>query len=178
MHTILPTIHESIPASCGYCGRENSERLLGCSGCGTPFEVPQPLNDSEPKRKSKALAIALALILGPWGLVYVGAWRTALVIFLIALPFRMAHAGVLLMIAIRIISVIWVLLELWEQDETPNARRDSARLLDEAARLESVDFSKAITAYEEIICLYPNTAASKEASSALLTLKGANRISH
>jgi hypothetical protein len=165
------TAYQSIPASCEYCGRENPERLLGCGGCGTPFDVPQPQSDLGPNRKSPGLAVALTLLFGPIGLVYVGAWQAGAVIFLIALPFKMAHAGVWVTIGVRIVSVFWALSELKKQDEAPNVRRDSARLLDKAAQLENVDFSKAILAYEEIIQLYPDTSASKEAARSIRTLK-------
>lgn len=55
--------------------------------------------------------------------------------------------------------------------DSPNPQRDAASLLDEAARLESVDFHKAISAYEEVIHQYPDTRASKEAASAVEVLK-------
>ena len=43
-------------------------------------------------------------------------------------------------------------------------RRDAARFLNAAARLESVDREKAIAAYRDIVRLYPNTTASREAA--------------
>ena len=75
------------------------------------------------------------------------------------------------MIASRIFCSVWAYNAVVEQETVLNPRRDSARLLDEAARLESVNFSEAITAYEKIIELYPNTRAGKQAERNIETLK-------
>jgi hypothetical protein len=91
---------------------------------------------------------------------------------LIAAPFIITHKGGLwLAIGGRLICAAWAYNAAVEQKDAPNLRRESARLLDEAARLESVDFSKAIAAYEEIVRLYPDTPASKQAARNIETLK-------
>src|SRR5262245_13051547 len=138
-------------AACDYCGRENPDRLPACTGCGTPLVSAPPPTDTESKGKSKELAVVLALFLGPLGLFYVGAWP-AFVMIVVGAPFILTRTGGLwITIGGRILCAVWAYCAVIEQDEAPNDRRDSARLLDEAARLESVDFSKAITAYKEIV---------------------------
>jgi hypothetical protein len=118
------------------------------------------------------LAVLLALIFGPLGLLYVRAWGTASVLVLITAPLVIMHKGGLwLTVGGRILCGALAYAMAAEQDETPNARRDSERLLDEAASLESLDRTKAIAAYEEIIRLYPNAVASKEAKRNIETLK-------
>jgi hypothetical protein len=167
------TTNEAVAAFCEYCGRQNPERLPTCKGCGTPLvSTPPPSSESEPKEKSKGLAIFLALIFGPLGLVYVGAWWPAFVMIAIGAPFILTHTGGLwLMIGSRIACAVWAYNALLEQDDAPNARRDSERLLDKGARLESVDRSKAIAAYEGIVRSYPDTAASREATRNIQILK-------
>ena len=159
-------------AACDYCGRENPDRLPACTGCGTPLVSAPPPTDIEPKGKSKGSAVALALLLGPLGLLYVRAWWPAFVMIVVAAPFIVTRTGGLwLTIGGRILCAVWAYYAVIEQDEAPNDRRDSARLLDEAARLESVDFSEAIAAYEEIVRRYPDSRASKQATDAIETLK-------
>jgi len=47
----------------------------------------------EVKGKSKLLAIILALIFGPLGLIHARAWITAFVMILIAVSFIITHTG-------------------------------------------------------------------------------------
>jgi hypothetical protein len=134
-------------------------------------EPPSP--DAQPKKKSKITAVLLALIFGPLGLLYVRAWWPAFVMILIGFPFIITrHGGLWLTIGSRIVAAIWAYHAVIELDEAPQPNRDSAALLNEAARLESVDRSKAIAAYEEIIRLYPDTSASSEAARNIQALQG------
>lgn len=164
---------ESPAESCGYCGRSNPNKLPACAECGTPLVSERPPAVSiGPARKSKAVAVCLSLIFGPLGLLYVRAWWPAFVMLVIGAPFILTHKGGLwLTIGGRIIAAVWAYCLAVEHDETPNADRDAVKLLDEAARLEGVDFSKAIAAYEEVVHLYPDTRASKQAANAIETLK-------
>ena len=52
----------------------------------------------------------------------------------------------------------------------PSRSDDAVQLLDRAARLESVDRTQAVAAYEEIIRLFPETRASDEARRNIQTL--------
>jgi hypothetical protein len=126
-----------------------------------------------PKGKSKTLAVLLALVFGPLGLIYVGAWRPALKLIAAGMPFVLLDKGGLwLTFGSRIIGAAWAYHKVIEQDTAPNIDRDSIRLLDEAARLENFDRAQAIAVYEEIIQQYPETSASKEAARNIETLKG------
>jgi len=164
--------NESAAESCDYCGRKNPDGLPACMGCGTPLVSSPPANDAKPAAKSKWLAICLTVIFGPLGLFYVRAWGVAFLVMLFGVPFLFIHkGGFWIMIASRIFCSVWAYNAVVEQETVLNPRRDSARLLDEAARLESVNFSEAITAYEKIIELYPNTRAGKQAERNIETLK-------
>jgi len=167
-----PITSQSAAASCDYCGRENPDRLLACTGCGTPLVSAPPPTQTEPQGKSKTVAVCLALIFGPLGLLYVKAWSPAFVMILITVPFTITRTGGLwLAIVSRIVCCIWAYHSVVQQTEASSAFRDSGRLLDEAARMESVDRSRAVVAYEEIVQLYPGTAAAKEAARNIQTLK-------
>ena len=160
------TNNEPIPATCDYCGRENTDRLTTCIGCGTP------LIQDDSKGKSKGVAFLLALLLPTIALFYIGAWKRALVIIFTALLLRFTiHGGLWFIVGVRIICVYWVYRAFAKQNEAPNADVDLSNLLDEAARLESVDRAKAIEAYEEIIRLHPDTSASWESARNIQTLK-------
>ena len=164
---------ESPAESCSYCGRANPNGLHACAECGTPLvSEPPPPASTEPARKSQAVAVCLSLIFGPLGLIYVGGWWQAFVMIVIGVPFILTHKGGLwLTIGGRIVAAAWAYSLVVEQDDAPNPQRDAGRLLDEAARLENIDFSKAIAAYEEVIRQYPDTRASEQAASAIATLK-------
>src|SRR5690242_4653746 len=151
---------QTAAASCSYCGRQNPDRLPTCPGCGTPL-VSEPYSpQTEPKTKSRVLAVCLALVFGPLGLFYVGAWQAAFIMMFIGAPFVLTHTGGLwLTIGSRILCATWAYCAAIEQARTPNTRRDSKRLLEEAARLENVDRSKAVAVCEQIIRLYPDTPA-------------------
>ena len=91
---------------------------------------------------------------------------------MVGVPFILTHKGGLwLTIGGRIIAAAWAYNLAVEQDDAPNPQRDAGRLLDEAAHLERVDFHKAMAAYEEVMRQYPGTRASKQAASAIETLK-------
>ncbi len=164
---------ESPAESCSYCGRATPNRLSVCVECGTPLvSEPPPPTSTQPAKKSKVVAVCLSLVFGPLGLIYVGAWWPAFVLLVIGVPFILTHKGGLwLTIGGRIVAAVWAYCLVLEHDESPNVNRDASRLLDKAARLESVDFSKAIAAYEEVVRLYPDTRASKQAANSIETLK-------
>jgi len=164
---------QSTTGTCAYCGHENLKESPACAGCGTPLvnDASSSIN-TNPKRKSKYLAVILALIFGPLGLLYVRAWWPAFIMMLIGASFLLTHTGgIWIPIGARIIAAAWAYAAVTEQAEDPNVSRDSARMLGEAAHLESVDISKSVAAYEEIIQLFPGTPASAEAARNIETLK-------
>lgn len=164
---------ESPRETCSYCGRANPDKLPACAECGTALvsELPAPASTG-PARKSKALAVFLSLIFGPLGLIYVGGWWQAFVMIVVGAPFILSHTGGLwLTIGGRLVAAAWAYSLVVEQDDAPNPQRDAGRLLDKASRLENVDFREAIAAYEEVMRQYPDTRASKQAASAIETLR-------
>ncbi len=163
------TLEEEPFASCSYCGRENPERLPACPGCGTSLVRTEAV----PKRKSKALAVLLALVFGPAGLFYVrAAWWCAVVVIVIGVVIRLLGMGGLwLSVVARIFCMIWIYRHLSELEEPIGGKQDPVSLLNRAAALESYDRAEAIAAYEEIIRLYPDTPASKESQQNIATLR-------
>lgn len=159
---------ESVAASCDYCGRENPDRLPRCPVCNTLLVVsPPPI----PKPKSKVLAVCLAFIFGPIGLLYVRAWGTMVVTILVGSLFYITRTRNLwVALIISVFCAFRAYYALADQDNLPNPELETSRLLDAAARLESVDRAKAVVAYEEIVRLYPDTSASREATRNIQTL--------
>jgi hypothetical protein len=163
---------KSIAESCGRCGLENREHLPICPHCGSSLSSGQSPADTKPKAKSKAVAICLALIFGPLGLLYVGAWMTAAVAIMVGSPFVfLRRGGLWLTFVSRIICASLAYRAVVEQDNASTVRRDTSRLLEAAARLESHDRAKAVAAYEEIVKSYPDTPASREAARNIQTLR-------
>jgi len=80
------------------------------------------------------------------------------------------HGGLWFIIVTRIVCVAWAHHALRKQRASARPATDAASLLEEAARLEDVDRSKAIAAYHEIVTLFPNTAAGREAARNIQTL--------
>lgn len=160
-------------ALCDYCGHENPERLPSCPNCGSSLVKATPALEDGPKRKSKAVAVFLALVLGPLGLFYVrAAWYYAVALILIGIILRVAQlSGLWLSVGVRIFCAIWVYRHLSELEEPLGGKRDPVSLLNRAASLESYDRGEAIAAYEEIIRLYPGTSASKESQRNVETLR-------
>jgi hypothetical protein len=160
---------------CSWCGKQNSQRLPSCAGCGTRLVAetePEPNLDESPKPKSRVLAICLTLLFGPLGLIYVQAWGTMIVMILVVAPFIITHRGGLwITLGARFVCAAFAYSLVKETSPEPNAARDATRLLTAAARLEGENREQAISAYEEIIRLYPNTRASKEAAGNIETLK-------
>jgi len=158
--------HESAAPSCDYCGHANPDRLIACQGCGHPLVSAELLGEGDSDRKSKGLAVFLALIFGPLGLIYVGAWKTALHAILAGAPFLLTgYGGLWLTICSRLLCAAWAYHVVVEQDTAPNAGRDAEYLLNVAGRLESVDRTQAIAVYTKVIHKYPGTSASKEAAN-------------
>jgi len=157
--------HQGAALSCEYCGRANAERLAACSGCGTPLiTTPTVLISSAPRQKSKFLAVCLALVFGPLGLFYATA-SGAVIMILIAAPFIVSRTGgYWVSIGGRLVCAVWAVYALTHDQGKSNSKADPQRLLDKAMRLESVDRTKAINAYKEVIRLFHNTSASREAA--------------
>jgi hypothetical protein len=161
-----------IADSCPYCGRANPDRLAHCRECGTrlaPEETaPAESSLTEPRRKNKVLAICLALILGPLGLLYVSAAGCVFMV-LVYLPFLLTGKGGLwFVITGRFVCAILAAAAADRHNARPSAA--AQRLLDEAARLEGSDPGQAIARYEEITREFPNTPASAEAGRNIRSL--------
>ena len=160
---------------CDYCGRKNEERLLHCTGCGTPLAKEILEDELQPKKKSKILAALLAGIIGPLGVCYVNVekavylWLGMLVVGFLCLGGHV-HIGFAFLLS-RIVSVGRALTLLQEQEIALDPKQNPQFLLDQAARMENVDKLKAIVAYEEIIQQFPNTKESDEASRNIAVLK-------
>jgi hypothetical protein len=108
--------------------------------------------------------------LGPLGLFYASISGGAIMIVVAFALYFLTRGGWWFVIGGRIICVVWAIGVLYEEDQEPNSRRDSKRLLNEAASLESVDRARAIEVYEQVIKLYPGTRASREAERNIQTL--------
>ena len=164
---------------CDYCGGKNTDEAANCSGCGNPL---RELAASQNPKKSKGLAVFLALIFGPLGLLYVGGEGLMIVIFIAGLSFLLipvltaaAHFmngfGLLFSLVGRLAAAWWASVAIDRQNADPDVP-DAQDLLVEAAKLENQDFALAIAKYEEIIARFPKTTAATSARNCLQTLRG------
>ncbi len=142
---------------------------------------PEAAPPAEPRKKSKAVAVILALIFGPLGLLYLGMEGLVAVLFvfgigLFILPFliggihHVGGLGWLVSAVARLACAWWAMNAVDSRNARPDAP-DVGGLLDEAARLENVDFAQAIAKYEELIEKYPESTASGVARNCLRTLR-------
>lgn len=169
--TVSAQTNDSIAGCCSYCGRENSEGLAECSGCGMPLTSAPAEVASQPKKKSRTAGVLLAFAFGPLGLFYVSVPAGLIMVLLLVPVYLATRGGLLFHFLARIICAVWAYMELTEQDEASKPKLLANALLDEAARLESVDRAQAICAYEEIVRLYPDTPAGKQAVRNIETLR-------
>ena len=167
---------DSIAASCDYCGRENPERLLACSGCGSPLSEEPPPATTGPKGKSMPIAITLALVFGPLGLLYSNTSAAIVLIVLavgkmILLRDTGTTGALISFFAFRVVCVALAIHSISRFNAQSDPASDTEALLDQAARLESIDRAQAILAYEEIVKRFPKTAAGREAERNIQVLK-------
>ena len=167
---------ESIAASCSYCGRENPERLLACPGCGTPLSTETILPITGPKKKSMLMAVGLAAVFGPLGLLYSNvSGGICLIAVAVAKAILVRNPGtteaLVSFFGFRVVCVALAIRGVSRLDRESGSASDAGELLDEAARLENIDRTKAILAYEEIVSRFPGTAASREAQRNIQVLK-------
>jgi hypothetical protein len=155
---------------CSYCGRANPAGLPICEECGSPLTSVPTTTASPSKKKSKVLALILALTLGPLGLFYASISGGGIMVLIAGLFYFLVHRGWWFAIGLRFICAVWAFVVLYEQDEKPNSKRDSKRLLNEAASLEGADRAKAIGVYEQVVRLFPDTPAAREAEQNIQTL--------
>jgi hypothetical protein len=159
--------HETDAVTCDYCGRANPADVPACSGCGSPL-----VEDNRPKPKSLKTAVGLALAFGPLGLCYASV-RAGIVVLAV-------EAAILLIVPwdfwfalssrILCITMAYSIVRAAKHGGSKSFRM--RRLLAAAARLESVDRARAIVVYQQIVKLFPNTSASKEAERNVETLRG------
>jgi hypothetical protein len=147
--------------------------------------VPELVPESRAPKKSKAVAVILAAIFGPLGLLYLGMEGLMVVILVIgigffALPLVMGAAhqvngfGLLISLLGRALSVWWAVKTVARQNLDSGASDASAEadaLLDQAVKLEGVDMAQAVTKYEELIANYPGSSASRSARNCLNTIR-------
>jgi membrane protein implicated in regulation of membrane protease activity len=165
-------------AKCDYCGQEQAAEEGHCSGCGKSFVAE---HESPLSKKSKAIAVILAAIFGPLGLLYLGtegaiALLLAVGITIFVLPvllpaIHMTGLGLLISLLARVACVWWALAVI-DRDKIGNDNESNAQaLLDEAVKLESIDFGHAVAKYEEVIRNYPESRASTAAKNCIDTLR-------
>jgi hypothetical protein len=162
---------QTIEESCSYCGRENTDHLPTCSGCGSPLTTAAPDAKSEPSQKSVALGICLAIFFGPLGLLYANIFAGLIMLTIAIATYFLTRGGVGVAIGLRIVCAVWAYTLLRDELGVSDPQDESLELLNEAARLENSDIPQAIVKYEEVIRLYPKTRASKEAVRNIVTLK-------
>jgi len=163
---------------CDYCGQEYSGEASQCPSCGKSF-AEEPV--SPPPPKSKTIAVVLAVIFGPLGLLYLGVEGLVVYLFVIGISIfvlpvvaygvHMQGLGLLIIILARVASVSWVLHALARREPGHAEEFEAEQLLDEAIKLENVDYGQAIAKYEEVIQGYPGSAASKSAQTCIATLR-------
>lgn len=116
------------------------------------------------------MGVFLALLFGPLGLFY-SSVSGALTMIVLAVPlYLITRGGWFFTVFGHIACAVWAYVALYEDDQKPNPGRDSVRLLDKAAALERTDIPQAVAIYQEIIRLFPDTSASREAIRNIQTL--------
>ena len=106
--------------ACDYCGQKIATGVVYCPGCGTQLVELATAPESEERQKSKALAVILALIFGPLGLLSIWEWRESMVILfvlgisvflfpIILLPLHNNGLGLLFTLLVRVACVWWAL---------------------------------------------------------------------
>ena len=159
---------------CSYCGRDNADEAVNCRECGTSFlETDAPAK----KKKSKALAVILALIFGPLGLLYLGGEGLMIFLFvggigLFAFPLLVhAKMGALVRVLVRIACAFYAANAVDRRNETKSESAEAEEILLEAARLENKDMTQAIAKYEELVEKFPESRAAQEAKRNLQTIR-------
>jgi hypothetical protein len=95
--------------------------------------------------KSMVLAILLAFVFGPVGLLYVRAWWVAFLVVAVAVPFYVTGKLTwIFSIASRLFCAFWAYHVFTEHEKEQSGQPDVSDLLNRAARLEVIDFEKAI----------------------------------
>jgi hypothetical protein len=166
---------------CGHCGRENVDEAINCFNCGTVLNTPETVNESEPTKKSKAVAVTLALIFGPLGLLYLGIEGFMVVLAVVGLGFFLlpliaiaVHGtgiGLLISLLARVAAAWWAIKAVDRRNNFDSDGSEANDLLDEATKLESVDLALAIAKYEELVSLHPGTRPAIIAANCLKTLR-------
>jgi hypothetical protein len=141
--------------------------------------------ESQPQKKSKAVAVILAAIFGPLGLLYLGGEGLMVVLCVVGvgffvLPLIMGATqvingfGLLISLLGRALSIWWAVKAVERQNLDAGASEanvEADALLDEAVKLENVDMAQAIVKYEELIATYPSSSASDSARNCLKTIR-------
>jgi len=137
--------------------------------------------DAPPMPKSKVIAVLLALYFGPLGLLYLVVKGRMIILLLIGLGIlffpllfvwaHMSGIGWLIALVARVACVSFVLGYMNRPAGAQDVAGQAEILLDEAVKLENIDFGQAIAKYEEVITKFPNSRASKAANSCLKTIR-------
>ena len=168
--------------TCDYCGGHNPDTATHCSGCGTAL-VPEPAPESQALKKSKGVAVILAAIFGPLGLLYLGGEGLMVVLLVMGIgffafplimgaPHHVNGFGLLISLLGRALSVLWAVKAVARRNLDSGASDAEAdALLDQAVELESVDMAQAVSKYKELISKYPASSASTSARNCLDTIR-------
>ena len=139
--------------------------------------------ESRALKKSRVVAVILAAIFGPLGLLYLGGEGVLAVILVMgigffALPLVMGAThningfGLLVSLLGRALSIWWAVKTLARQSLDSGASDAEAdALLDQAVKLGGVDMVQAVAKYEHLIAKYPDSSASASARNCLNTIK-------
>jgi hypothetical protein len=168
---------------CSYCGQANADGQTHCSGCGNPSPETEALEasqkESQEKKKSKTLAVILAVIFGPLGLLYLGGEGLIIILFVFGIgvfvfPLLVkAKVGLLVSLLVRLVCAVYAANAVDNRNGTNGEQEEALGLLNEAARLENKDMVKAIAKYQEVVAKFPDSRASTEAQRNIETLQGA-----
>ena len=168
---MIPQVQGANTAACDYCGRQNPEGAPACSGCGKTLLVTMPPAEPGPKRKSKGVAVCLALVFGPLGLLYSSVYGGCVMLVLAFPLYLLTHGGLWFSLGGRIVCAAWAYAAFSNAAEAGTPDQRARRLLETAARLESVDRRKAIAVYQQLAKLFPQSPAGREAVRNIDTLK-------
>jgi hypothetical protein len=146
--------------ACPYCGKEYQDEALQCSQCGTALrEDPAEL---DPRKSAGRKLLNRGLVWFWFGLA----------ITFLSYAIAAQHGGTYI---IATGAIIFGLAQFFRGRRAVQgrfeAKEEGQELLDMAARLESVDRTKAIGIYQQIINVFPGTPQSKEAARNIRTLE-------
>jgi NAD-dependent SIR2 family protein deacetylase len=150
--------------ACPYCGKEHQHEALQCSQCGTAFREDPA--DLDPRQVAGQKLMNRGVVWFGFGLA----------ISFLSYAEAARHGGTYV---IAIGTIIFGLAQFFRGRRAVQgrfeAKEEGEELLELAARLESVDRTKAIGLYHQIINAFPGTPQSEEAARSIHTLETRER---